>query len=70
MKSLDSFQKDLGNWHDWWNTGIWLEGIKKTEAIPGIDELIEQVEKKEASTKREMIRNIKLILKANSPKPI
>jgi CHAD domain-containing protein len=70
MKSLESFQKDLGNWHDWWNTGVWLEGIKKTKAIPGIDELMELVKNKETSMKREMIRNIKLILKASSPKPI
>ncbi len=65
-KSLESFQKDLGNWHDWWNTGQWLETIESSAIKPRIQELLKQVKTKEAALKREMIRNIKSSLKTET----
>ncbi len=63
FKVLEKIQKDLGHWHDWWNVGQWLQNMEPEKPIHVMEDLKKQVNKKEASLKREMLRHIKLNLK-------
>jgi CHAD domain-containing protein len=63
--SLESIQRELGHWHDWWNTLQWLH-IHDLHTQKLHIELIDVVKGKEASLKRELTCHIRTFLKNNA----
>lgn len=62
-EALDHLQRNLGNWHDWWNTVEWLGNLKPDENNTlYLKPILKQATKKEEFLRREVLKEIKTIL--------
>ena len=63
LQHLETIQKGLGTWHDWLMAVKWLETKEKEPATNGHTELLKEARAREIALKREIVRDIRNVLK-------
>lgn len=61
-EDLERLQAKIGEWHDWWNTFVWLKNRQILAPDDSFSTLLESSSKKEQMLRREILRDINLLV--------